>query len=321
MLVAMNRLSIPLALPPSWSAQLPGWAQAGRRSGSDAEAAFAAGITLKMLDDLVRADPVWIGCWRERQALKCAAVAMRMLGRSEDESALRDALLLTAPGDDPGPAGKLFVTTKRFATRQLNVSGKAVRALCEGIGIGWDDRLTIIPDLIDDVLQLQRPAPFAAAALITAIVRECPDAELLAWLLADAVLAKLLQWPKPVPLLLSERYGGAFRTPEGRGRVMPSDPQFASALCWALVDSAVAALRDAKTIARRADTLLAVAPKIRTKGVEPLIQRLLNEDAMLASASGTGLSRWASTRLFERLEGFGAVRELSGRTSFRLYGL
>lgn len=34
---------------------------------------------------------------------------MRLIGRNEDEAALRDAVLLIAAGDDPGPAGRVFL--------------------------------------------------------------------------------------------------------------------------------------------------------------------------------------------------------------------
>lgn len=95
-----------------WPPPLPEWATIRGRDLTESDAAFAAGVALKSLDDLI-----WLGFWRDRIALKSAAVAARMAGGTEDEHALRDALFLTASGDDPGLAGKLFLATRIDTTR------------------------------------------------------------------------------------------------------------------------------------------------------------------------------------------------------------
>ncbi|RWE90444.1 MAG: DUF1403 family protein, partial [Mesorhizobium sp.] len=148
-----------------------------------------------------------------------------------------------------------------------------------------------------------------------------PDSELFAWWLADLVLAQSLRWPRPLPLLMAQAFGLPFRAEAGGKRIRPGAEAFDRALCLALVQAAAQACRLAAELSRRAEKLLAVVPKLRAKGAGDVIFLLLNEDVVSGSLTTKSLSRFAARRLFARLQQLEAVRELSSRSSFRLYGL
>lgn len=310
----------PFPLPSAVSV-LPGWALPRGPVTNPVEAAFLSGAALYSLDNLVRAAPSWAGAWRQRLALSCAAAAMSVVGRAEDETALRDAWHLRPPGVDPGPAGSILGVWKRLAGRSPGVDLDTLRSVVGQLGIRWSDDLATLPERIDGLTRAGAPAPFAAAAIVGEVWTLRPDAELLGWWLADQVLARRLRWPVPLPLLMVEAQGAAFRRPGRGGRLRPGDEGFDTAVCLAVAQATARALRCAADIAPRAARLQAVAPKLRAKGAGEAIALLLDEDAVPRTLTTPTLSRWGARRLFERLEALGAVRELTGRSSFKLYGL
>ncbi|MFB9948768.1 DUF1403 family protein [Rhizobium puerariae] len=305
-------------LPPTAT---PRWAAPSTFADSLADAAFMAGGALYPIDQIVRAEPAWAGAWRQRLALRCATAAVRLAGRREDEAALRDAWLLRKPGDDPGPSGHILSAWKRLATRSTALDADVLETVAGLMSIRWDKSLAGLAAAFDELDPGGPAPPFSAAAIIAKACEIRIDAEALGWWAADMLLAQKLRWRVPVPLLMGQRFSTVFRAESGQGRIRPGEAGFERAVCLALVHAAAEASRLAADLARRAERLAAVTPKLRSKAAGDVIGLLLSEDAVSGSLQTKSLSRFASRRLFERLQQLEAVRELSGRTTFRIYGL
>ena len=310
-----------LATDPSTVLKVPAWARSRGEVQRDVDAGYLAGAALNSLDNLVRMEPVWAGVWRQRLALKSAAAATRLLGRTEDEAALRDVQMFRAPGDDPGPAGKVLLAWRRLASRTVALDEDAVRTVADLFELKWDEALTVVLSNAEDLLVSLRPAPVVAAELAAELYRARPDAELLAFWLADAMLAYKMRWPIPVPLLIGQVNAASFRAGQTRRRIRPGGDVWCRAVLVAYAQAAAEACDVGAELGRRAAQLIEVAPKLRAKGSTDVVKNLLNDDALPGSWSSAKLSARGARRLFERLQGLGAVRELSGRPTFRLYGL
>lgn len=315
---------IPPTTVPTWLRRAVADAQ-GLAKQDVEDAGIAAGAAIGALDAVVRRQERWAGAWRQRLALGAAAVTAKQAGRIEDEAAMRDAILLTRAGDDVGPAGRMFLAWRRLAARPAEelLMEKSIVAVVEEFGHVLDDKT--LGDLSGELRRL------AAGGMVELVVGAFAAADrqgfgraIGAWL-ADALLAQRLGWPQAVPLLGAEVNAAASARPRRSGTAIPagSDDERARAKSL-LAAQARAALRVvdlSAELGRRADRLLAVAPKLRAKAAYAVVDRLLNEDAIVASEKIAGMSDRGLRRLFDRLEKLGAVRELSGRPTFRVYGL
>lgn len=321
MLFTMNRQPhsvSPVAFPVP---RVPTWAMPRARVEDPVDAAFMAGSALNALDNLVRAELEWNGAWRHRLALKAASPCMTLLGRAEDEAALRDAWLLRQPGDEPGPAGNVLAAWRRLSGRSLPPTIDEVQTVAGLLGVGWSDGFAELIDVARDQVRGGAPAPAVAARVAAAVMRENPKAEILAWWLADCALSWRMGWRHAVPILTTQIRAPLLRSgPDGR-RTRPDGDTFEHSVFLAAAIGAAEACRLAAEMAAQAERLRAAAPKLRSKAAGDVIDRLLGDDAVSGALTTTNLSRWASRRLFDRLVELGAVRELSGRTTFRLYGI
>ncbi|MCQ8875472.1 DUF1403 family protein [Mesorhizobium sp. LMG17149] len=258
--------------PPS----VPAWAITSAGAPSVGDAAFQAGAALGTLDTLARAQASWAGAWRQRLALRCAAASMRLAGRAEDAAALRDAWHLRPPGADLGPAGAIFGAWRQLALQPPVATADRLAKIVELLGLHWDGAaLAALCTEIEKLAASLRPAPFAAAAIAAHVVAMRPDAELLAWWLADLVLAQSLGWPQPLPLLMAQVFGPSFRTEAGGGkRIRPGDKNFERA-----VHRARCGRRGRLSVGRRA-----VAPGRKASGVSAKTARQRSRRRNLSAA-------------------------------------
>lgn len=278
---------------------MPGWVTVARHETSE-DVAFLSGAALAHLDLVIRGSALPQDLLRDRLALRAAEACMALSGRPERAAALRDALHLLRPGDLPGPAGEVCLAWRRAAERPL--SDETVQRALPEIGA---EQIT----LWRRAAGVAGPVP-RAAAVLEAVLTQAPRAETAGLILAEATLARALGWDHVVPLLaLSLR----------RADLRLRGAELRRSCHRAVIDAATEATGLAADLARRAERLRAVAPKLRAKGAEAAVGVFLSRDAVAPGA--LPLPDRAARRLCDRLVALGAVRELTGRETFRLYGV
>ena len=286
--------------------KLPAWASS-RRAETNADVAFLSGAALATLHVVLQCDDVPQALLRERLALRAAEACVGFSGRVERAGALRDEVHLLRPGDQPGPAAATFLQWRKAVARPISVAvlHKAMPKLTAKQIATW--------------LDTGEGGPVAKAATgLETVLAEFPGEDAVALILADAALAQACGWDHAVPLLAAGLT---------RRDLRKTGDDLRLACHRSIVSQAEEAVRVAHDLARRAARLNAVAPKLRAKGAGAAVDLFLTRDALSPSVAlagptpGVGMSDRAARRLCDRLVELGAVRELTGRDTFRLYGV
>lgn len=198
-------------------------------------------------------------------------------------------------------------------------------------GQGWQNRvLDFLPDyMCDDAhewLDIKRDgsdicSPIAdAAKRLGQVIEKYPHEEAVAFLMADITLCRRLGWTRAFPFF-------AHYLKKRQLQNSSEDLLLDCHLAIATISEKI--IRAAHDLARRAEKLNSVAPKLRAKGSDQAVELFLSELAVSPSGmlypkikgSNVSMTQRSANRLCDRLVDLGVVRELTGRSTFRLYGV
>ncbi len=293
---------LPTAIPDDQTnlPKLPEWVTSARPETPE-DVAFLSGSALSHLHLVVSRDDVPQALLRQRLALRAAEACLTRSGRPERAGELRDAVGFLHPGDAPGPAGEVALSWRRAVERPVSV--KALHRALPGIS---KEQIAVLLDAGQG-----GPAAQSAAVLETVLAKK-PHEQAMALILAEAVLSQALGWNHLVPLLAIGLK---------RSDLRKKDDDLRLACHRAMVTSAVEVTQLAVDLAHRAARLNSVVPKLRAKGAGEAVALFLTRDAVAPGTLTSLTSDRAARRFCDRLVELGAARELTGRDTFRLYGL
>lgn len=299
--------------------RLPGWVTSGRAETPET-VAFRSGAALMALDQLI-GDPrhgVPVKLLANRLALSAATATSKLEGRLAREADIRDAFHLTPPGEARGPDGDLLAFWREGVRLHAGRTGE----ITDFVGAEFAGEVGAWLDVGLERARTHGPLSGCVAAL-RAVLEVDDRAERTACLLSDVVLARTLNWKEVLPVSAQRLTKTALRDLAAAGQGGELVVQART------LESIEETIRMARDLVRRAGALHAIAPKLRAKGSGAAVDLFLTEDAVAPASMlsprirGTSIPMTdrAARRFCDRLVELGVARELTGRSTFRLYGI
>ena len=302
--------------------KLPGWVTSGRAETFES-VAFQSGAALTVLDQLV-SDPSQgapLKLLANQLALQAATGTSKLEGRLAREADIRDAYLLTPEGAARGPDGDLLAFWRDAA--QLRLTGRDWHDPVQGL-VGAAFAEDVLRLIASGATRAKTEGPLAGCVAVMRAVLEADDrAERIACTLSDIVLAQALGWTSVLPVTAHHLTKVMLRdlVTDGQGAELKVQQ-----CLFGFIEGTIRLVRD---LATRAAALRAVTPKLRAKGSKAAADLFLSEDAvgpsMMLSPTIQGttipMTDRAARRFCDRLVELGVARELTGRSTFRLYGI